>query len=104
MKKYKIQLSIKAKNDYKKIINYIKNELLEPSIANKYTELINNAIQTLEYSPQKYSIIDDDAIKKIEFRKLVIKNYMVFYKINEKEKIVEVYRILYGASNWIKRL
>ena len=47
MKKYKIQLSIKAKNDYKKIINYIKNELLEPSIANKYTELINNAIQTL---------------------------------------------------------
>ena len=30
MGKYKIQLSIKAKNDYKKIINYLKNELLEP--------------------------------------------------------------------------
>ena len=35
VEKYKIQLSIKAKNDYKKIINYLKNELLEPSIANR---------------------------------------------------------------------
>ena len=42
MEKYKIQLSIKAKNDSKKIINYLKNELLEPSIANRYAELINS--------------------------------------------------------------
>lgn len=74
MEKYKIQLSIKAKNDYKRIINYIKNELLEPSIANKYADLINNEIQTLEYLPQKYDIIDYDAVKELEFRKLIIKN------------------------------
>lgn len=104
MEKYKIQLSIKAKNDYKRIINYIKNELLEPSIANKYAELINNEIQTLEHLPQKYAIIDYDAIKELEFRKLIIKNYIAFYRINEKEKIVEIHRILYGSSNWIQEL
>lgn len=49
MEKYKIQLAIKAKDDYKKIINYLKNELLEPSIANKYAELINNEIQALGF-------------------------------------------------------
>ena len=104
MEKYKIQLSIKAKNDYKRIINYIKNELLEPSIANKYADLINNEIQTLEYLPQKYAIIDYDVVKELEFRKLIIKNYIAFYRINEKEKIVEVHRILYGAANWIQEL
>lgn len=72
MEKYKIQLSIKAKNDYKRIINYIKNELLEPSIANKYADLINNEIQTLEHLPQKYDIIDYDATKELEFRKLLL--------------------------------
>lgn len=104
MEKYKIQLSIKAKNDYKKIINYLKNELLEPSIANKYAELINSELQTLEYSPERYAIIDDDIVKDLEFRKLIIKNYIAFYKINKKERIVEVHRILYGASNWIEKL
>ena len=104
MEKYKIQLSIKAKNDYKKIINYLKNELLEPSIANRYAELINSEIQSLERMPQKYAIIDDDIAKKLEIRKLLIKNYNAFYRINEKEKIVEVHRILYGASNWIYKL
>ena len=80
MEKYKIQLSIKAKNDYKKIINYLKNELLEPSIANRYAELINSEIQSLERMPQKYAIIDDDIAKKLEIRKLLIKNYIAFYR------------------------
>ena len=104
MEKYKIQLSIKAKNDYKKIISYLKNDLLEPSIANKYTELINSEIQNLEYFPQKHAIIDDDVVRKLEFRKLIIKNYIAFYKINEREKIVEIHRILYGASDWMYEL
>lgn len=104
MEKYKIQLSIKAKNDYKRIISYLKNDLLEPSIANKYIELINSEIQNLEYFPQKHAIIDDDIVRKLEFRKLIIKNYIAFYKINEREKIVEVHRILYGASDWMYEL
>ena len=104
MEKYKIQLSIKAKNDYKRIISYLKNDLLEPSIANKYTELINREIQKLEYFPQKHAIIDDDVVRKLEFRKLIIKNYIAFYKINEREKIVEIHRILYGASDWMYEL
>lgn len=104
MEKYKIQLSIKAKNDYKKIISYLKNELLEPSIANRYAELINSEIQTLSYFPQKHAIIDKEIVKELEYRKLVVKNYIVFYRINERKKVVEVYRILYGASEWIYEL
>ena len=104
MEKYKIQLSIRAKNDYKKIIIYLKNELLEPSIANKYAELIKSELKTLEHSPERYAIIDDDSIKELEFRKLIVKNYIAVYKINKKEKIVEVHRILYGTCNWIEKI
>lgn len=52
-----MQLSIKAKNDYKKIINYLKNELLEPSIANRYAKLINSEIQSLEHIPQNILLL-----------------------------------------------
>ena len=104
LKKYKVQLSIQAKNDYKSIVRYIKCELLEPIIAEKYAELIRNELNSLEYQPQKFAIIDYDIIKKYNFRKLIIKNYIAFYRINEDEKIVNVERILYGATDWKNKL
>ena len=102
--KYEIKLSIKAKEDLKSIVLYIKNELNEPSIANKYAKVIKEEIHTLEYYPQKFAIIDNDNIKDLNIRKLVIKNYIAFYRVDENKKIVHVDRILYGECNWIDKL
>lgn len=102
--KYRIELSIKAKNDIKSIVLYIKNNLNEPSIANKYAKMIKEGIKTLEYSPKKFAIIDGDTIKDLKIRKLNIRNYLAFYRVNEEEKVVNVERILYGSSDWINKL
>ena len=104
MNKYKVKLSIQAKHDYNKIIHYIKYELLEPTIAEKYANLIRDELTSLEYQPNKFSIIDHDLIEKYQIRKLIIKNYIAFYRINDKDKIVNVERILYNASNWLDKL
>ena len=69
MKRYKVQLSNQAKNDYKGIIRYIKYQLLEPTIAEKYAKLIRNELNNLAYQPQKFAVIDYDIIKKYNFRK-----------------------------------
>ena len=102
--KYKIRLSIKAKDDLKNIVFYIKNELHEPIIATKYFQFIKKELQTLEFLPQKYAIIDDDIIKNLQIRKLNIKNYIVFYRIDEQKNIVNIERILYNASDWLSNL
>ena len=104
MKEYNVKLSVQAKEDYKSIIKYIKYKLLEPTIAERYAELIRNEINTLKYDPQKFAIIDYDILKQYKFRKLIIKNYIVFYRINEDEKIVNVERILYCATDWKNKL
>lgn len=104
MEKYKVRLSIVAKNDFKSIISYIKNDLLEPTIARKYAELIKEEIKTLEYFPQKFSVIDSSIIKYDNFRKLIIKNYIAFYRINEDKKTVNIERILYGGTDWKNKL
>ena len=103
-KKYNVELSMQAKEDLKNIVLYIKNELKEPTIAKRYAKLIKHEIKSLEYLPQKNSPIDEDILKDLNIRKLIIKNYIAFYRINESEKIVNVERILYGASNWIEKL
>ena len=104
MEEYKVKLSIQAKEDYKSIIKYIKYKLLEPNIAERYAELIKDEINTLKYNPQKFAIIDHDIIKEYKLRKLIIKNYIVFYRINEDENIVNVERILYGGTDWKNKL
>lgn len=101
---YEEILSIKAKEDLKSIIYYIKNNLKEPDIANKYAKMLKDEIKTLSYFPQRNAIIDNNIIKELKIRKLVIKNYIVFYRINEETNIVNIERILYGASNWINEL
>ena len=98
--KYIIKFSKDARNDYFNIIRYIKYNLVEPTIADKYAKIIKEEIKTLEYNPQKFAVIDLEVKNYSNIRKLKIKNYIAFYRINENDKIVNIERILYGASNW----
>ncbi len=102
--KYEVLLSIKAKEDLKSIVFYIKNNLNEPSIAKKYAKVIKEEIISLSYFPQRNAIIDEETIKNLKMRKIVVKNYITFYRMNEENNIVSIERILYGASNWINEL
>ena len=76
--KYRIEISNKAKEDLKRIVLYIKNELKEPVVAKRYAELIKKEILGLQYLPQKYSIIDNILIKDFGVRKLIVKNYIIW--------------------------
>ena len=65
---------------------------------------MKNEIESLEYNPQIYAIIANKKIKDLKVRKLIIKNYIAFYRVNEEKNIVNVERILYGESNWMSKL
>ena len=102
--KYKILISIKAKEDLKSIVFYIKNNLKEPAIAKKYAKIIKEEIMSLSYFPERNAIITDKSLINLQIRKTIVKNYIIFYKVNEESSIVNIERILYGASNWIDDL
>ena len=102
MKKYNIEYSKESKEDLIRIKQYIKYNLQEPEIANKLISNIKKSIKTLKDNPEIYTIIDDDMIRKLEIRKLIVENYIVFYRI--KDDSIEIVRIMYGRRNWINLL
>ncbi len=104
MENYKIKFSKEARNDYFDIIRYIKYSLVEPTIANKYSILINEEIEKLAYNPHRFAVVDIKVKNYSKIYKLIIKNYIVFYRISENNKIVNIERILYGASNWTDKI
>lgn len=100
MNKYKIQFSKDARKDLIDIYSYIKYNLQEPVIAKKMIAKIREEINKLKDNPTIYSIIKDEFIKKGEIRKIKVNNYIVFYRVKENNKIVEIVRIMYGRRNW----
>ena len=106
MNKYKIQFSKDAREDLIDTYNYnyIKYNLQEPVIAKKLIAKIREEINKLKDNPTIYSNIKDEIIKKREIRKVKINNYIVFYRVEENNKIVEIVRIMYGRRNWTKIL
>lgn len=59
-------------------------------------ELLGEALAGLTDMPQRCPLVADERLSQIGYRKLTV-NYVVFFPIDEKNKAVDVARILYGA-------
>ena len=102
MKKYNIEYSMESKQDLIDIKRYIKYNLQEPNTAQKLITKIKKEIDSLKDNPEIYSVIDDDIIKRFKIMKLVVDNYIVFYRINDEN--IQIVRVMYGRRNWITLL
>ena len=102
MNQYNIEYSKEAREDLIEIKRYIKYNLQEPETAQKLISKIKTEIEKLKNNHQMFAIIDDDFIKKFEIRKLIVDNYIIFYRVQNIN--IQIARIMYGRRNWINLL
>ena len=74
--------------------NYIYYNLNNPIAAKFYMENIINKIESLKHFPYRGVIYLD-----IFHRFLIYKNYLIFYEIQEKEKLIVIKRIIHKNIN-----
>jgi addiction module RelE/StbE family toxin len=104
MAKYRVDVSEPAENDLRDIVRYIASQLSAPVSALKMMELLEEAMAVLSDMPQRYSHVADERLSQMGYRKLTVKNYVVFFSIDEKNKVVDIERILYGRRDWLRIL
>jgi plasmid stabilization system protein ParE len=104
MARYKVDVSEPAENDLRDIVRYISAQLSAPITATKMMDAIEEAIGGLTDMPQKCPPVTDERLASMGYRKIVVKNYIAFFTINENSKIVDVERILYGRRDWLRIL
>jgi len=100
MDRYRVKLTEPAEKDLREIVRYISAQLHEPTTALQMMQTIKRAIANLETTALAHPFVRDDRLAAVGYRLLMVKNYIVFYVVNEKEKLVEVDRILYGRRDW----
>ena len=100
MAEFEINLTEPAENDLRDIATYIGLHLHEPNAALNTIEAIEEKIDSLGRMALAYPLVRDDYLASIGYRLMPVKNYHVFYIAYEKEKAVDIDRILYGRRNW----
>ena len=96
--KYEVIYLPAAKKDLNEIISYIQIEA--PEAALNFLEKIDENIVQLKDFPYKGKKPDDDSLNSKEYQLLVIESYLVLYVVFEKEKIVEIRRIIHGKRKY----
>lgn len=100
MANYRVDISEPAEKDLRDIVRYISAQLSSPMTALKMMDNVEEAIKGLAVMPQKCPLVAEERLAMMGYRKLFVKNYIVFFTINEKSKVVDVERILYARRDW----
>ena len=97
---YKVIIDDEAEKDLFHIFAYICHCLMSPSTAQTIYSNIKEAINSLAELPNRAPIIEKEPYSQEGVRKLLIKNYIAFYVVNEDSHEVHVLRVLYGKRDW----
>ena len=93
-------MSETAENDLLGIVRYISAQLSAPVTALKMMKTMEDALAGLVHFPHKCPVVADERLARTGYRKLMIKNYIAFFTIDEKTETVNIERILYARRSW----
>ncbi len=98
--KYKILRTDKAEEQLREIIFYIADDSGNVDIALEYLDKIETAINRLQELPESGSTPRYSILKKQGYRVVIVERHLVFYKINEEDKLVIIYAIVDGRREY----
>ena len=81
-KKYEVKVTRQAMAQMKEIVHYISAELLAPEAANKLLDKMRDAIAALSFMPKKYALIEEEPWKHEGVRKIIVKNFLIYYWVD----------------------
>ena len=101
---YSVITSRIAKRDIADIGKYIATESQSLEMAIKVVDEIERQILDLNQMPKRYALVSDERLSQKGFRSIPIKNYIIFYVVEEQAKTVNIVGVLHNKRDWINLL
>lgn len=93
-----------ANRDIADAVNYIADELLAPKAALDLLDALDKSISRLKDFPYSCRVYQPVKPLEQEYRIMPVKNYAVFYTVDEQKKLVEITRVIYAKRDLDKQL
>ncbi|NLO41109.1 MAG: type II toxin-antitoxin system RelE/ParE family toxin [Ruminiclostridium sp.] len=99
---YKLRISELAHSDLDGIVSYIAIVLSNPVAASNFMKELEKHYGHLKNNPYMYEMCNNLRLQRENYRRVPINNYVLIYKVNEEDKIINIYRIFYGRQDYLK--
>ena len=93
-----------SRKDIHDIAFYISDTLNAPKAALNLVDALEKSISLLEQFPYAHRIFKSSEPLEYEYRVLYVKNYAVFYVVDEERHVVEIHRVIYAKRDLQKAL
>ena len=103
-KEYEVKVTRQALEQTREIIHYISYDLMAPLAAENLLNDLKTAIIKLGVLPKRYSLIDEEPWRSEGVRKIVVKNFLVYYWVDDERNKVQVTAVIYSKRDQIKQL
>jgi plasmid stabilization system protein ParE len=97
---YKLIFGVHFHDDVSSAVRYIRNTLKAPAAASRLKSEVKAAYQRLRDSPFSGPAVPNEYLASLGYRYTLVKNYMVFYTVDDVAKLVFLVRFMYGPRNW----
>ena len=99
---HRLHYSTESRNDLVKIKEHISVEFDNPTAAARLVAYITKRIRDLRQFPEMGALLSSIVEINSNYRYLVCKNYLVFYRIDAND--IYIIRVLYGSRDYISIL
>ena len=98
MQEYNVVFSETADGDLDDIVVYLSN--YTPNIARRYYDEIMVKSLSLAFMPHRCSFVQDKALREKGYRWLSVRNYTIFFVIDEINSVVDIRAIMYSSREY----
>ena len=98
---YSIRITTESETDLSEIYEYISSVLKKPIAAENILNEIESSFKALVDNPEMCALCNDIHLRQLGYRKIAIKNYLIFYKIDTATNNIYIMRIIYGKREYI---
>ena len=100
---YELLLTDAAGQDLDSIVEYIAVKLSNPSAASAFLDSVEKCFVILRKTPLAYAECLDKVLQSKRYRKAVINNYVLIYRVDADTRSVYILRFFYGAQDYAKQ-
>lgn len=97
---YKLFITQNASDELEEIVDYIANHLDNRSAAISFLDKAEDCYLRLKDNPKIYQLCDYHDLKEKGYRKAVVNNYVVIYRIDEATDTVYILHIFFGRQDY----
>lgn len=101
---YVVKVTTQAQEQLREIVHYVAFNLQAPAAAAGLLDTLEQSIASLSQFPSRIALTEDEPWHSCGIHKMAVKNFLVYFWIDEAAYKVQVTAVVYGRRDQVQQL